>query len=131
MLAFVNSDEPDTLAEVIKTRFEETHLAIPDTGMALFHGVHHSIKAPYFGIFDLQTNIEVMAMNQSKISIHRALLLLAPTDVDNDVAYLLGKISSSIIENKLYTTIYNSGNFAVVIELLRQIVTKSIREYGV
>lgn len=69
-------------------------------------------------------------MNQEKISVNRVLLLLAPPEVDHYATYLLGRISSSIIENKLYTKIYDSGNQEVVEELLKMIMTESIQKYG-
>ncbi|MFC4651665.1 BglG family transcription antiterminator [Lactococcus nasutitermitis] len=130
VVSFVNSSQTESLSQLLKKRFDETHLAIPDTKIALLHGVHDSIEKPSFQIFDLSQEVEVLAMNREKMKIKRVLLLLSPPDVADAAVYLLGKISSSIIENKLYTTIYNSGNFDVVSELLRQIITESIRKYG-
>ncbi|MCL2114087.1 MAG: transcription antiterminator [Streptococcaceae bacterium] len=130
VVSTVNEDNQKELAKLLEKRFEETHLAIPDTKMALLHGVHPSVAAPLFRIFDLSQEVEVIAMNRKPLKIKRILLLLAPPEVPDYVAYLLGKISSSIIENKLYTTIYDSGNYAIVSELLRQIITESIRKYG-
>lgn len=126
----VNLVQSQKIADILLTRFQETHLAIPETQLALLHGVHTSIKEPLFRIFDLSTEVEVTAMNHEKIQIKRVLLLLSPPEISDYATYLLGKISSSIIENKLYTAIYDSGNFAVVSELLRQIMTESIRNYG-
>lgn len=126
----VNLVQSKKIAELLLIRFEETHLAIPETQIALLHAVHTSIKKPLFKIFDLSTEVEVCAMNRENMKIKRVLLLLSPPEITDYATYLLGKISSSIIENKLYTAIYDSGNFAVVSELLRQIITESIREYG-
>lgn len=126
----IDSKDRQALAQLLKERFDETHLAIPETKLALLHGVHESIEQPLFKVFDLTNEIKVMAMNHEMINIKRVLLLLSPSDVADNAAYLLGKISSSIIENKLYTTIYDSGNYAVISELLRQIITESIRKYG-
>ncbi len=130
VVSCVNSSQPEKLAELLKKRFDETHLAIPETQIALLHGVHASIEHPIFQIFDLTHEVEVLAMNRKMMKIKRVLLLLSPPDVADYAAYLLGKISSSIIENKLYTTIYDSGNTAVISELLRQIITTSIQKYG-
>lgn len=126
----VNKENKEELASLLEKRFEETHLAIPDTKIALLHGVHDSVTSPLFRIFDLSQEVEVIAMNRKPLKIKRVLLLLAPPEVPDYVAYLLGKISSSIIENKLYTAIYNSGNYIIVSELLRKIITESIRSYG-
>ena len=126
----VNVKDSGSLVSLLKDRFEETHLAIPETQLALLHGVHSSVNAPLFKIYDLSQSIEVIAMNRQPLEVKRILLLLSPPEVPEDVAYLLGKISSSIIENKLYTSIYNSGNYDIVSELLRKIITDSIRTYG-
>ncbi|MDR2977115.1 MAG: helix-turn-helix domain-containing protein [Streptococcaceae bacterium] len=126
----VNLPQNREVAELLLLRFNETHLAIPETQIALLHGVHASIEKPLFKIFDLSTEVEVTGMNREKMMIKRVLLLLSPLEVEDYAAYLLGKISSSIIENKLYTTIYDSGNVTVVNELLRKIMTEAIREYG-
>jgi mannitol operon transcriptional antiterminator len=126
----VNLVQNRKVAELLLMRFNETHLAIPETRIALLHGVHASIKKPLFKIFDLSTEVEVTAMNREQMMIKRVLLLLSPLEVTDYAAYLLGKISSSIIENKLYTAIYDSGNVTVVNELLRKIMTEAIREYG-
>lgn len=130
VVRLVNSSEPIILKKILKQRFDETHLAIPETQIALLHGVHDSVEQPSFQIFDLSREVEVLAMNRKNIKIKRVLLLLSPPDIADYAAYLLGKISSSIIENKLYTTIYDSGNYAVISELLRQIITEAIRKYG-
>lgn len=122
--------EKEGLARLLLERFEATHLAIPDTNIALLHGLHGTVPYPLFKIYDLEERIEVIAMNQEKISVNRVLLLLAPPEVDHYTTYLLGRISSSIIENKLYTKIYDSGNQEVVEELLKTIMTESIQKYG-
>ncbi len=71
-----------------------------------------------------------MAMDHQMIKINRVLLLLAPPEVPEYVSYLLGKLSSSIIENKLYTRIYDSGNYEIVSELLREIIIEAVKQYG-
>ena len=53
----VNEDDGE-LAELIEERFRETHLAIPETNIALFHAVHSSISSPLFKIYELSQEIE-------------------------------------------------------------------------
>ena len=130
IVALVDSPRPQELSQLLQKRFEDTHLAIPETHLALLHGLNDWIERPLFQIFDLKNEVTVQAMNHQSMTVKRLLLLLAPTSLADDAAYLLGKISSSIIENKLYTTIYDAGNQAVVSELLRQIITEAIRKYG-
>ncbi|MDN6538709.1 MAG: hypothetical protein L0K61_04435, partial [Lactococcus sp.] len=57
------------------------------------------------------------------------LFLTAPQTVDDVYTYILGKISSSIIENTLYTVIYSSGNFDIIYELLSKIINDSFAKY--
>lgn len=131
----VDSLDEDIVADskgvqrVIDDRFEKTPFGIPETELVLFHGVHSSILKPHFEIFDLDEEVELLGMDRKNMRAKRVMLLLAPKDSDELVSYLLGKISSSIIENKLYTTIYNSGNYEVIYQLLNQIITESLKEY--
>lgn len=117
------------LTNLLIERFDETHLGIPETKIALLHGVHEAVKFPYFGIFQLENSIKLRAMDDSTIDVSRILLLISPKNIAEQAALILGKISSSIIENKLYTKIYESGNDEIIRELLRQIVSESIRNY--
>ncbi|MGF2028479.1 BglG family transcription antiterminator [Lactococcus lactis] len=125
----VNPEDSGELVHLVEERFKETHLAIPETKIALFHAVHSSISSPIFKIFDLSQPIEGIAMDHQAIQIGRVLLLLAPPEVPEYVSFLLGKISSSIIENKLYTRIYDSGNYEIVSELLREIIIEAVKHY--
>ena len=125
----VNPEDSGELVHLVEERFKETHLAIPETKIALFHAVHSSISSPIFKIFDLSQPIEGIAMDHQAIQIERVLLLLAPPEVPEYVSFLLGKISSSIIENKLYTRIYDSGNYEIVSELLREIIIEAVKHY--
>ncbi|OFI48209.1 hypothetical protein BG261_07965 [Floricoccus tropicus] len=119
------------VGKVIANRFVRTPFGIPETKMALFHAVSDNILRPDFEIFNLETEVELLGMDKKKMPVSRILLLIAPEDSDEVVSYLLGKISSSIIENKLYTTIYNSGNYDVIYQLLNQIITDGLKEYEV
>lgn len=125
----VFSENAHVLAYLLEQNFLRTPFGLPDTNIALLHGIHESVITPYFGIFDLSTAMSVIAMDKSRIKVERLLLLLGPKKVENDTQYLLGKISSSIIENKLYTAIYQSGNAILVRELLGKILTQAIRNY--
>ena len=125
----VNPEDSGELVHLVEERFKETHLAILETKIALFHAVHSSISSPIFKIFDLSQPIEGVAMDHQSIQIGRVLLLLAPPEVPEYVSFLLGKISSSIIENKLYTRIYDFGNYEIVSELLREIIIEAVKHY--
>lgn len=110
-------------------RFKRTSFGIPETNLALIHGVSARVKRPEFKIFDLTHEIEVMGMDKQVMSANRVLFLTAPQTVDDVYTYILGKISSSIIENTLYTVIYSSGNFDIIYELLSKIINDSFAKY--
>lgn len=57
-------------------------------------------------------------MDRTTIELKRILLLLAPEPLSWENELLLGKISSSIIDNDLNTEIYRSGTKAIVLQLL-------------
>lgn len=111
-------------------RFKRTAFGIPKTNLALIHGISESVSRPEFKIFDLSQAIEVMGMDKQVMSVNRILFLIAPQAVDDIYNYLLGKISSSMIENTLYTTIYSSGNYKIVHELLNKIINESFTKYA-
>lgn len=61
-------------------------------------------------------------MDQEDLVIDRLLLLLAPVTNQETNLSILGKISSSIIENPLNTEIYNSGNEEIIFQLLNKVL---------
>ncbi|KST92908.1 Mannitol operon activator BglG family [Lactococcus lactis subsp. lactis] len=126
----ISPQNKDVLVPLIEERAKKTHLAIPETNIALLHAAHSSIKRPIFKIFDLSQPIEGVAMDHQAIQIGRILLLLSSSKVPEYVSFLLGKISSSIIENNLYTRIYDSGNYKLISELLSEIIIEAIKNYG-
>lgn len=111
-------------------RFKRTSFGIPKTNLALIHGVSDSVKRPEFKIFDLAQPIDVKGMDKKEMQASRILFLTAPQTLDEVYNYILGKISSSIIENTLYTVIYSSGNFQIIFELLNKIINDSFAKYG-
>ncbi|GAB2023112.1 transcription antiterminator [Pseudolactococcus yaeyamensis] len=110
-------------------RFKRTSFGIPKTNLALIHGISKVVPRPEFKIFDLTQDIEVIGMDKTPMSANRILFLTAPQSIDEIYNYILGKISSSIIENTLYTTIYSSGNYKIVYELLSKIISESFAKY--
>ncbi|WEV60977.1 PRD domain-containing protein [Streptococcaceae bacterium ESL0729] len=129
MLSPEVSADGESLSKLIYDRFQKTPFGIPETNMALLHGASDIVKKPHFEILDIDQAIELLGMDKKKIKATRVIVFLAPKEISEVTRSLLGKISSSIIENKLYMAIYNSGNYDVIYELLNQIITDSLREY--
>ena len=95
----------------------------------MIHGISKVVPRPEFKIFDLTQEIEVIGMDKEPMMANRILFLTAPQSIDEIYNYIMGKISSSIIENTLYTTIYSSGNYDIVYELLSKIISESFTKY--
>ena len=110
-------------------RFKRTSFGIPKTNLVLIHGISKVVPRPEFKIFDLTQEIEVIGMDKEPMMANRILFLTAPQSIDEIYNYIMGKISSSIIENTLYTTIYSSGNYDIVYELLSKIISESFTKY--
>lgn len=121
----VNVDE--VLNYVIE-RYKVAPIGIPNSNIALFHSANKYIKKPLFGIYDLSTSFEIEGMNRKNIQMNRVLLLLAPDPMKKSEEKLLGKISSSVIENDLNLEIYKFGNEKMIYELLSSLFVKEIKE---
>lgn len=120
-------------AEVVMTlvkRFTETPFGIPDTNIALVHGVSTAIKKPYFAIVDLEQPLTVLGSDRQPMTVNRILVLMAPKDVNEITNSILGRITSSIVEYSLYTAIYRSGNYEIIYELLNKITNETLQNYG-
>lgn len=110
------------VAGSIVQRYHQAPIGIPNTRFALAHVANANVVNPYFAIYDLEKEIKVQSMDQEELIINRLLLLLAPTTNQETNLSILGKISSSIIENPLNTEIYNSGNEDIIFQLLNKVM---------
>ena len=117
----VISDDGAVADGLIK-RYHQAPIGIPNTRFALAHSASQLVINPYFAIFDLKKAIKVQGMDQEDLVIDRLLLLLAPVTNQETNLSILGKISSSIIENPLNTEIYNSGNEEIIFQLLNKVL---------
>lgn len=111
-------------------RFKRTSFGIPNTNLVLIHGISDSVKRPEFKIFDLEQPINVNGMDKKKMQASRILFLIVPQTLDDVYNYILGKISSSIIDNIPDTNIYSSGNFQIIYEFLNKIINDSFTKYN-
>ncbi|CAH0418408.1 BglG family transcription antiterminator [Periweissella ghanensis] len=123
-------DRKADVVDVLVKRFTETPFGIPDTNIALVHGVSADIAKPYFAIVDLKQPIDVLGSDKVPMTINRILVLMAPKNVNEITNSILGRITSSIVEYSLYTAIYRSGNYEIVYELLNKIINETLQNYG-
>ncbi|MEB7389526.1 BglG family transcription antiterminator [Aerococcus viridans] len=111
-------EDPDQVTKRVIERYLEAPIGIPHSNIALFHSTNPQVKEAFFSIYELDRSFEILGMDRTTIELKRILLLLAPEPLSRENELLLGKISSSIIDNDLNTEIYKSGTKAIVLQLL-------------
>lgn len=111
-------DDPNQVTKRVIERYLEAPIGIPHSNIALFHSTNPHVKEAFFSIYELDQPFEILGMDRTTIELKRILLLLAPEPLSRENELLLGKISSSIIDNDLNTEIYKSGTKAIVLQLL-------------
>lgn len=111
-------EDPDQVTKRVIERYLEAPIGIPHSNIALFHSTNPQVKEAFFSIYELDRSFEILGMDRTTIELKRILLLLAPEPLSRENELLLGKISSSVIDNDLNTEIYKSGTKAIVLQLL-------------
>ncbi|RPA60459.1 PRD domain-containing protein [Aerococcus agrisoli] len=110
--------DPEMVTDKVIHRYLEAPIGIPHSNIALFHSTNQWVQAPFFKIYQLDKSFSILGMDKEPIDLERILLLLAPEPLSDENEILLGKISSSIIDNDLNTEIYKSGTKGIVFQLL-------------
>ncbi|MDG3141502.1 HTH domain-containing protein [Streptococcus suis] len=116
------------LSSKLIQRFEQSPMAIPETGLMLLHTQSSSVKQSGFYICDLEQPVSAISMNRTPEVISRVLVMLTGMNESDTVRELMTAIGQSIIENHLYTEIYKTGNKAIIYQLLNQIFTENIKK---
>ncbi|HEM4953335.1 TPA: HTH domain-containing protein [Streptococcus suis] len=116
------------LADKLLTRFAVSPLAIPQTNLALIHTQSSQVGRSQFVIAELENSVSALSMNNQQEEVQRILVMLTPVGEREEVRELMTAISQSIIENKLYTEIYRTGNQEIIYQLLNSIFTETIKK---
>lgn len=124
-------DNPDQVTKRVIDRYLEAPIGIPHSNIALFHSTNPHVKEAFFSIYELDQPFNILGMDRTTIELKRILLLLAPEPLSRENELLLGKISSSIIDNDLNTEIYKSGTKAIVLQLLSALFVEETTMQGV
>ncbi len=111
------------LTEKLLARFQVSPLAIPHTNLVLLHTQSSKIKESRFSVVELGQSVPALSMNHQVEDVQRILVMLTGLDEKDEVRELMTAISQSIIENKLYTEIYRTGNRDILYHLLNTIFT--------
>ncbi|MEQ9809407.1 BglG family transcription antiterminator [Streptococcus jiangjianxini] len=118
----------DYLSAKLIQRFEQSPMAIPETGLMLLHTQSSSVKQSGFYVCELEQPVTAISMNGEPEVITRVLVMLTGISESDTVRELMTAIGQSIIENHLYTEIYKTGNKAIIYQLLNQIFTENIKK---
>ncbi|CZR01178.1 phosphoenolpyruvate-dependent sugar phosphotransferase system eiia 2 [Trichococcus palustris] len=120
--------DPATVRDKLMNRYQQAPIGIPNTHFALFHASHAAVLQPCFCVFDLKTPLEIMGMDKKTMTLSRMLVMLAPDPIEENVAKMLGKISGAIIMNDLGIEIFNSGNEAIIYQLLSALLIEEVKK---
>lgn len=120
-------DEKD-VQEKLMRRYQQSPIGIPKTNMGLFHTSSSAVVAPVFCIFQLKQPITIEGMDKQPIALERMMLMLAPSPIEETDSRLLGKISAAMIMNDLNLEIFQSGNQAIVYQLLAKILIDEMKK---
>ena len=123
-----NVSDRDYLTRKLLSHFQNSPMAIPNTGLVLLHTQSRKVTASSFTVFDLKRPVTALSMKREKEEVKRCLLMLMPTDVSEEVRDLMTGISQSIIENHLYTEIYKTGNQSIIYQMLNTIFNEKIKK---
>lgn len=96
-------------------------LAIPGTTMALFHCRDQAVKTFTFEIVHSDRYFVLQGMDEEKLPVNNFLILLAPEPTDSFGNEVIGRISSSLVEDKESILVFTSANEKVVREKLEDI----------
>lgn len=121
-------DDRPYLVEKLLSRFSVSPLAIPQTNLALIHTQSSQVTRSQFVITELENSVSALSMNNQQEEVRRILVMLTPIGEGEEVRDLMTAISQSIIENKLYTEIYRTGNQEIIYQLLNSIFTETIKK---
>ena len=121
-------EDKEYLTEKLLSRFSMSPLAIPKTNLALIHTQSSKVSRSQFVITELDNTVPALSMDNQQEDVKRILVMLTPSGEVAEIRELMTAISQSIIENKLYTEIYRTGNQEIIYHLLNSIFTETIKK---
>ncbi|MFB4210518.1 BglG family transcription antiterminator [Shouchella sp. JSM 1781072] len=95
-------------------------LAIPGSGLALYHTRTADIIAPVFGILTLTTPVTVQSMAGENEEITRMILMLAPIQLTEQQLAYMSYLSILLIESEEQTRLFKEESIAEIKSLLEE-----------
>ncbi|MHC3377509.1 BglG family transcription antiterminator [Ligilactobacillus equi] len=110
----------DEIGQALFKRSQLAPIALPNSRIALLHTSNPHIRHCYFSIFDLKEPLTMITMDQESTQVSRFLLMLGPTDMDENQSKLMSLISSNIILNQDNLRLFEQGNLHEIQDNLAQ-----------
>lgn len=109
----------------LKKRMDLAPIGIPDSQIALLHAKTPGVTEAFVSLFELEEPIEMEAMDHERIRVKRFVLMLAPSDIEEEKQELLGTISTTLVMNNDNLQLFQSG----AIERIKDVLSKSLMEH--
>lgn len=123
-----NVSDRDYLTRKLLSHFQNSPMAIPNTGLVLLHSQSSKVTTNSFTMFELKLPISALSMKREEEEVKRCLLMLMSKEASEEARDLMTAISQSIIENHLYTEIYKTGNQSIIYQMLNTIFNEKIKK---
>lgn len=117
--------DKDEVAKRIEKRVALAPIGIPNSQLAFLHTTSRQVTRCFFGVFDLEREIKLKAMDQQEIEVKRLLLLLAPSNLSSLEHKLMSMLSSMVIINNENLNLFDQGKQAE----LKNAIAKELFNY--
>ncbi|MFB1082724.1 BglG family transcription antiterminator [Jeotgalibacillus sp. JSM ZJ347] len=95
-------------------------MAIPDTGLALYHCKDQAVRQPVFRLYDLTAPHILQGMDGTPTEVSRLILMISPSDPDHKGAEVLSSISGSLVEEEYTMHLIRNCNQQEVFQFLQK-----------
>jgi len=102
-------DEKQVLADLF-AREKIEGLGIPGTSLALYHTRSDGVQEISFSVYNLPYSYSIKSMDGNSQEIERILLMIAPTDINQQALEILSLISSLFISNEQTIELFETGS---------------------
>ncbi|WP_125713047.1 BglG family transcription antiterminator [Companilactobacillus kedongensis] len=120
--------DADKVATALFQRMERAPVGLPNTGVGLVHTTNEAVIEPFFSIYELSNSIVIKGMDHKAMNLKRCFFMLAPREMTDFSADLMGGISSSIIDSESNLKVYQHGNTNELKELVSKLFLDAIKQ---
>lgn len=110
----------ENVQDALRQRENVGGLAIPETGLALYHTRSKAVNAPFFHILHLKENKKLMSMSNEEEMVKRILIMAAPESLQPLELAFMSYVSTLFIGSKEQTAVFRTGSKREVAQMLEQ-----------